>query len=46
MVKADSVQVLMAQTICLATYLVGVSGDVAPVAAPVEAGVPASKDND
>jgi microcompartment protein CcmL/EutN len=43
MVKAASVQVLMARTICSGKYLIAVSGDVASVTASVEAGVSAGK---
>jgi microcompartment protein CcmL/EutN len=39
MVKAASVQVLMARTICSGKYIVCVSGDISSVQASVEAGV-------
>ena len=43
MVKAASVNVLMARTICSGKYLVAVGGDVASVSAAVDAGASAGK---
>jgi microcompartment protein CcmL/EutN len=42
MLKAASVQLLLARTICSGKYLTAVSGDVASVAAAVEAGAAAA----